>query len=36
MDYKGIGCEGVHRSHDSQDNVQWQAVVKTVMNLLVP
>jgi hypothetical protein len=30
------GSEGVHRIQVAQDTVQWQALVKTVMNLQIP
>jgi hypothetical protein len=36
MDLREIRCEGVDWMHLTQDRDQWRAVVKTVMNLLVP
>jgi hypothetical protein len=32
---KEVGCKDAYRCHLSQDAVQWQAVVNTVMNLWV-
>jgi hypothetical protein len=36
LDPRDMGWEGVDRIHLAQDRDQWRAVVKTVMNLLVP
>jgi hypothetical protein len=36
MDLREIGLEGVDWIHLAQDRDQWQALVNTVMNLLVP
>jgi hypothetical protein len=36
MDLRAIGWEGVDWIHMAQDRDQWQAVVNTVMNVLIP
>jgi len=36
MDLREIYCEGVDCMHLAQDEVQWRAVVNTVMTLRVP
>jgi hypothetical protein len=36
MDLREIECEGVDWMHLAEDRDQWQALVKTVMNLRVP
>jgi hypothetical protein len=36
MDLRKIGWEGVNWMHLAQDRDQWQALVNTVMNLMVP
>jgi hypothetical protein len=36
MDVKGIGWGGMDWIHLAQDNDQWRALVKTVLNHLVP
>jgi hypothetical protein len=36
MDLGEIGCEAVDWIHLTQDRDQWQPLVSTVMNLLVP
>jgi hypothetical protein len=36
MNLREIGWEGVNWMHLAQDRDQWQALVKTVMNLQVP
>jgi hypothetical protein len=35
MDLREIECIGIEWMHLAQDRVQWQALVKTVMNLSV-
>jgi hypothetical protein len=36
IDFRGIGKEGVHCMHLTQDSDQWRVFVNTVMNLRVP
>jgi hypothetical protein len=36
MDLGATGCEDVDWIQVAQDSVQWLALMKTVMNLLVP
>jgi hypothetical protein len=36
MDLRKILCVGVDWTHLAQDRIQWQALVKTVMNPWVP
>jgi len=33
--FRELGCEGVDRTHFSQDRDQWWILVNTVMNLRV-
>jgi hypothetical protein len=36
MDFREIGWKGMDWIHLAQDRDQWQVLVNTVMNLLVP